>query len=183
MSRAQSILIFLPDGSPRSVRIAEITNRSVKAVLFPRNKLEYLGQREEVKNVGIYFLFGESSEDAKPLVYIGEAEDCYTRLKQHNRNKDFWQYGLVIVSKSQAFTKGHIKYLEYLSIKFATEVNRYNSENGQVPNKPFVTEPMEADLMDNFDSIKILLATLGFPIFEAVNKQAVVKLESEILLI
>lgn len=124
MPRAQSILIFLPDGSPRSVRIAELTNRSVKAVLFPRNKLDYVGQRDEVKNVGVYFLFGESSEEAKPVVYIGEAEDCYMRLKQHNRNKDFWQYGLVIVSKSQAFTKVHIKYLEYLAIKKAIEVKR-----------------------------------------------------------
>jgi hypothetical protein len=81
MNRPQSILIFLPDGSPRSVKIAEITNRVVKAVLIPRNKLDYIGQRDEVKNVGLYFLFGESSEKAKPVVYIGEAEECYTRIK------------------------------------------------------------------------------------------------------
>ena len=87
MNRPQSILIFLPDGSPRSVKIAEITNRVVKAVLIPRNKLEYIGQRDEAKNVGLYFLFGESSEKAKPIVYIGEAEDCFTRIKQHNREK------------------------------------------------------------------------------------------------
>lgn len=173
MPRAQSILIFLPDGSPRSVRIAELTNRSVKAVLFPRNKLDYVGQRDEVKNVGIYFLFGESSDEAKPVVYIGEAEDCYTRLKKHNREKDFWQYGVVIVSKSQAFTKIHIRYLEYLAVKMATEANRFVTENSQIPTEPFVTEPMEADLLDNFDSIKILLSTLGFPIFDTISRQSV----------
>jgi len=70
MNRPQSILIFLPDGSPRSVRIAEITNRVVKAILIPRNKLDYIGERDEVKNVGLYFLFGESSAKAKSIVHI-----------------------------------------------------------------------------------------------------------------
>ena len=81
MNRPQTIQIFLPDGSPRSVKIAEITNRVVKAVLIPRNKLENIATRNELHNVGIYFLFGESADKAKPIVYIGEAEDCLDRLK------------------------------------------------------------------------------------------------------
>lgn len=179
MNRPQSILIFLPDGSPRSVRIAEITNRVVKAVLIPRNKLDYIGQRDEVKNVGLYFLFGESSEKAKPFVYIGEAEDCYTRLKQHNREKEFWNYATVIVSKINAFTKAHVKYLEHLAIKVAKETKRYDTENSNTPSKPYITESMEADLLDSFETIKILLSTLGFPIFETITKRSVDK--SEIL--
>jgi hypothetical protein len=133
MNRPQSILIFLPDGSPRSVKIAEITNRVVKAVLIPRNKLDYIGQRDEVKNVGLYFLFGESSEKAKPVVYIGEAEECYTRIKQHNREKEFWNYVVVIVSKINAFTKAHVKYLEHLAVKIAKETKRFETENANIP--------------------------------------------------
>ena len=57
MNRPQTIQIFLPDGSPRSVKIAEITNRVVQAIFIPRNKLEYIGERDEVKNVGLYFFF------------------------------------------------------------------------------------------------------------------------------
>ena len=53
MNRPQTIQIFLPDGSPRSVKIAEITNRVVKAVLVPRNKLDYIATRDEINNVGI----------------------------------------------------------------------------------------------------------------------------------
>ena len=179
MNRPQSILIFLPDGSPRSVKIAEITNRVVKAVLIPRNKLDYVGQREEAKNVGLYFLFGESSEKAKPIVYIGEAEDCYTRIKQHNREKEFWNYVVVIVSKINAFTKAHVKYLEHLALKIAKETKRFEVENVNVPSQPYITEPMEADLLDSFDTIKILLSTLGFPVFDSVNKKTVDR--SEIL--
>jgi len=31
---------------------------------------------------------------------------------------------------------------------------------------------MEADLLDNFDTIKILLSTLGFPLFESIAKNS-----------
>lgn len=175
MNRPQSILIFLPDGSPRSVKIAEITNRVVKAILIPRNKLDYIGQREEVKNVGLYFLFGESSEKAKSIVYIGEAEECYARLKQHNREKEFWNYALVIISKINAFTKAHVKYLEHLAVKTAKEVNRFDTENSNIPTKSFIPEYMEADLLDSFETIKILLSTLGFPVFDSIAKKAIDK--------
>lgn len=170
MNRPQTIQIFLPDGSPRSVKIAEITNRVVKAILLPRNKLDYIATRDELRNVGIYFLFGESTEKAKSLVYIGEAEDCLDRLKQHNKLKDFWNYAVVLVSKINAFTKSHAKYLEHIAVANAKEANRFVVENSTIPTKSFVTESMEADLLDSFETITILLATLGFPVFEKVGK-------------
>jgi len=181
MNRPQTIQIFLPDGSPRSVKIAEITNRVVQAIFIPRNKLDYIGERDEVRNVGLYFLFGESSESVKPIVYIGEAEDCYKRLKQHNREKEFWNYAVAITSKINSFTKSHVKYLEHYSIKIAKEVNRFYAENSTTPTKPFITESMEADLLDSFDTIKVLLSTLGYPLFESIDKKNIKK--SEVLLI
>jgi hypothetical protein len=173
MNRPQTIQIFLPDGSPRSIKIAEITNRVVKAVLVPRNKLEYISTRGELNNVGVYFLFGESTDKAKPIVYIGEAEDCLDRIKQHNRTKEFWNYAVVMVSKINAFTKSHVKYLEHIAIENAKESGRYDSENLNLPSKPFVTESMEADLLDSFDTIKILLSTLGFPVYDKIGKEQV----------
>jgi hypothetical protein len=181
MNRPQTIQIFLPDGSPRSVKIAEITNRVVKAILVPRNKLEYIASRNELNNVGIYFLFGESADKAKPIVYIGEAEDCLDRLKQHNRTKEFWNYAVAMVSKINAFTKSHAKYLEHVAIVQAKDSNRYETENQTAPGKPFVTESMEADLLDSFDTIKILLSTLGYPVYEKVGKELITSKELLIL--
>jgi len=173
MNSPQTIQIFLPDGSPRSVKIAEITNRVVKAILVPRNKIDYVSTRTELKSVGLYFLFGELAGKAKPIVYIGEAEDCMKRLIQHNRLKEFWNYAVVMVSKTNAFTKSHAKYLEHIAIAEATDSNRYETENQATPNKPFVTESMEADLLDCFDTIKILLSTLGFPVYDKVGKEQI----------
>ena len=49
--RPKTIQIFLPDGNPRSVRIAEVTNRTVPAVEVPRTKLDVAAGREEVRHV------------------------------------------------------------------------------------------------------------------------------------
>lgn len=181
ISRPQTIQIFLPDGSPRSVKIAELTNRVVKAILVPRNKLDYISTRDEIKNVGIYFLFGENAEKAKPIVYIGEAEDCLDRIRQHNRTKEFWNYVVVMVSKINAFTKSHAKFLEYMAIDEAKETSRFETENLVTPAKPFVTESMEADLLDSFDTIKILLSTLGFPVFDKISKESIKQKEILVL--
>ncbi len=48
---------------------------------------------------------------------------------------------------------------------------RYHLENGVSPRKFSVPETLEADLLDNFDTIKILLSTLGFTLFESVVKE------------
>lgn len=178
-SQPRTIQIFLPDGNPTSIKIADLTNRTITAVLVPRNKLSEVGLREEVRKYGIYFLFGLNEEKAKPMVYIGETEDCFVRIKTHNKNKDFWNHAVIISSKTNTFTKAHVKYLEYLCVKNALEVGRYDTENQTSPAKPYVTESMEADLLDNYETIKVLLATLGYPVFEEIRKSSVK--EKEIL--
>jgi len=166
----KTIQIFLPDGSPQSIKIAEITSRTVQAILIPRSKLELAFKRDELKNVGVYFLIGNPEIESKEILYVGEAEECLSRIKQQNKSKDFWNIAIVIISKTQYFTKTHIKYLEWLCYDAAREAARFRMENSNIPNKPFTSESMEADLLDNFETIKILTSTLGFPLFEKIKK-------------
>lgn len=166
----KTIRIFLPEGNARSIRIAEITSRTVQAIQVPRSKLATASKRNEPKSVGVYFLFGYDEESAKPLVYIGEAEDCYTRLQQHNQQKGFWNTSVIIRSRTKSFTKAHARYLEYLSHRKADNSGRYRLINSVVPSEPYISEPAKADLLDNFSTIRALLSTLGFPIFEEVKR-------------
>ena len=167
--RGKTIQVFLTDGSPRGIKLAEITSNIELAVFIPRNQINEAGKREEVSLPGIYFLFGESETGSKPIVYIGQSRDCLNRIKTHDQKKDFWNYAVLIVSKTKSFTQTHIEYLEELAISKAVEANRYEVENGNSPRKFKVPETLEADLLDNFDTIKILLSTLGFPLFEALT--------------
>ena len=60
---------------------------------------------------------------------------------------------VAVVSRTQAFTKAHVKYLEWYCLGKATEVGRYAVENTATPNEPHVTEPMLADLTDSFETL------------------------------
>ncbi len=86
------------------------------------------------------------------------------------RKKDWWNYALVCISKTQEFTKAHVKYLEWYSHQQAETAGRYKLENGNVPPKSHISEPVIADLMDHFQSIQSLSATLGYPLFEDLQK-------------
>jgi len=163
----KTIQIYLPDGNPRSLKIAEITSRTVSAILIPRSKLDEAAKRDELNSVGVYLLFG--SEESKPQVYIGEAENCLTRLKQHNKSKGFWSHAVAFISKTHYFTKTHIKFLEWLCCEVATKANRYALENSNSPSKPHISESVEADLYDNFETIQILTSTLGYPVFDEIK--------------
>lgn len=169
-AKPQTIQIFLPFGSARDMKIASITTRNIEAIYIPRSKLNQSSKREEVNSVGIYFLFGESEESAKPIVYVGETENCYARLKQHDQKKDFWNAAIIIRSKTNDFNRAHVRYLEYFCHDKIKEIDRYQIENNQIPVKPHIQEQTEAELMDHIETITILLSALGFPVLEETHK-------------
>jgi hypothetical protein len=168
--KPQTIQIFLPDGSPTSIREAEITNRLVKATLFPRAKMDEASKREAVHYTGVYFLFGSDEDGSSPMVYIGEGEDCFKRIQDHNRKKDFWSHCVVITTKTNEYTKTDVKYLEHYCLGQADKIGRFKTENGKDSQRPSIPETREHDLLDNFETMKILLATLGYPLFEEKRK-------------
>lgn len=65
-----------------------------------------------------------------------------------------------------------MRYLEWYCHESAKIADRYVLKNGSVPTKSYIPEPLEADLMDNFDTIKILVSTLGYPLFDSISKPA-----------
>ena len=90
-SQAKTIQIFLPTREPRSIRIAEFTIRTVRAVLIPRSELAEAKAKSELDQIAVYFLFGDTEESANPIVYIGQTEDVrkgsygQLRLWSHRR--------------------------------------------------------------------------------------------------
>ena len=162
----KTIQIYCPSGDPRGVRIAEITTRIVQAVVVPRSKLDEGLQREELRGVGLYLIFGESESDDQPMAYIGEAENCAERLKDHNRNKDFWNIAVAIVSRTGNFTKAHGKLLEFIAIAKAKETGRFKLDNSNAGSEPTMPEWMRVDVAEVFETAQVLLGSLGYPIFE-----------------
>jgi hypothetical protein len=163
---AKTIQIFLPSGDPRGLRIAEITTRIVQVIEVPRSRLNEFTTMAESGQVGIYFLFGAAEDDAEPRVYVGQSGDLRKRLADHHAKKEFWQRVLVVVSRTNSLTQTHALFLEWHCLKRAAEVGRYRIDNGNAGSKPHTPAPLEADCLEIFETAGILLATLGFPVFE-----------------
>ena len=173
MKRGKTIQVFLTDGTPRGIKVADITSNIEQALFIPRSQLQEAYTRKEASQPALYFLFGELDGNLKPAVYIGQSTKGLDRIKGHNRDeqKDFWNYAVLITSKTNSYTQTHITYLEEMAISFARESNRYLVTNKDQPKKVAVPETLEADLLDSFDAIKVLLSTLGFTLFESIKLQ------------
>ncbi len=168
--RGRTISIYIPDANPRSIKICEITNGIVKALSIPRNKLAEASKRGELKDPGIYFLIGEKNEVGKHKIYIGEAEVLLKRVKQHNASKEFWNSVICFVSEKKNINKAHIKYLENFACNEAKRINKCELENNTNPTQSSLTEQDEDFVLSFFDDLKLLISTLGFPIFEESQK-------------
>lgn len=162
----QTIQIFLPSGDPQGIRVAEITTRIVRVIEIPRSLLGDFLRMQEAEQVGVYFLFGDDEERGVPKAYIGQTGSLKLRLSQHNQGKEFWNRALVAVSLTNSLTNTHASYLEWLSLQKAQKANRFVLDNGNAGGRPHTQAPLEADCSEIHDTIRVLLATLGYPIFE-----------------
>jgi hypothetical protein len=170
--RAKTIQIFLPSGDPQGIRQAEITTRIVRFIEVPRALLKDFLAMPESAGGAVYFLFGDAEESAKPQVYIGQTTDLKKRLVKHQKEKDFWQRAVVMLSRADSLTTTHSQYLERLCIQRAKEADRYVVENDTNGNKLNTTKPMEAECEELFETGETLMSTLGFQLFEKPAKVA-----------
>jgi hypothetical protein len=63
-------------------------------------------------------------------------------------------------------------FLEWYCIQAARKAARYAEENGNSGSKPHTPAPLEADCLEIFETGQVLLATLGYPVFDSVRKPA-----------
>ncbi len=179
MKETATVKIFLAEGDPASVRTAEISNWTGKAVAGPRSQLELILQRDEAKKPGIYFLTGINSETGKPRVYVGEAEVVRSRLKGH-LDRDFWKTVIFFVSKDENLTKAHIKYLEGKLIEMTKQADRFELENTNASGS-HLPEPDAADMDVFLSKVEQLLPVLGQDFLKPVVKTLTPVKPSELL--
>ena len=166
--RPRTIQIFLPTGDPAGIRIAEQTTSIIRLIEVPRSDIAEFVKMPEAKQVGLYFLV---SGDSKDELYIGQSGDVGTRLMQHYKDeKKDWERALVLVSLTNNLTQTHVLYLESLSIEKAKHCQRYELLNGNGGQKPHTPVPLKADCDEIHEIGSLLLATLGYPIFESLTE-------------
>ena len=154
-----TIKLFLPRGEAKSLRTAEISNWTGKAIAAPRTELDELLQREELDKAGVYILSGTDPLSGSLRAYIGEAEIIRERLKQH-KTKEFWVSAIVFVSKDENLTKAHVRHLESRILAEAAHVGIFTLEQNQAGGSK-LPEPDRADMDVFLSHIRQLLPVLG----------------------
>lgn len=161
----QTIQIYLPQGDPAGIRMAEITTRTVRLFEVPRTLLSDFRSMPESKQVGVYFLFG-SSPEGRPMAYVGQSGSVGGRILDHDMKKEWWDKALIAVSLTNSWTSTHVSYMEWQSVRRAKAAGRYDLDNQNDASNPHTPAPLEADCQEYLETISVLMTTLGHPVME-----------------
>ena len=175
-----TIKLFLPRGDAKSLRTAEISNWTGKAVAAPRTELDELLAREELEKAGVYILLGSDPITNAPRAYIGEAEVIRERLKQH-KTKEFWVSAIVFVSKDENLTKAHVRFLESRVLAEASEIGRFVLEQNQAGGSKLPESDRE-DMEVFLARIRQLLPVLGSDILAPIAQPTAIAQPGGVLL-
>ena len=161
MPLGKSIRLYLIDGSATGPIAAEIVNWTGQVLLAPRSELHEVIGREQIQGTGIYMLIGPDERGDRDRDYIGEADYVYWRLKEHDKEKEFWTRAVAVTSKDANITKAHARYLESRLIQMARTAARVTLDNGTNPPEKSLPESDVADMEFFLEQLQLVLPVLG----------------------
>ena len=171
MARGKSLKIFMMDGDVAGRWVCTLAGRTTKAYRIPRALYKKCNDIEDLKRPAVYLLFGDEDDSGRPVVYVGETEDAFTRLKDHEDKKDYWSEAVVFVSQDDHFNKAHVKYLEGRLYEIALQVDRYTVMNTQKPTSASIAIDEQAEMEDFIDNVSVLTFGMGHKVFEPLIKK------------
>ena len=179
-TRGKNINQFLMDGKVDGRIKCTLANWTGVAYKIPRTDIDLCKDRADLKQSGVYFLFGVSDETGDNVVYIGQAgerkngEGILYRLQEHKRNpdKDYWTEAVVFTTANNSFGPTEISYLEHRFCKLAIDAKRYKVKNGNEPASGHITEEKECELEEFIEYAQIIMGTLGHKVFIPIQGSA-----------
>ena len=159
MKRSKNINMFLMDGEVTGIIKCTLSNWTGVIYKIPRIQLSDLKSRDEMKQSGIYFLFGRDENKQKDVTYIGQAtnrkngEGVLLRVQEHTRDNhaDYFNDVIILTTQNISFGPTEISYLENKFTQLAKDAGRFIVKNGNEPNSGNVTEEKQSEL-DEVDS-------------------------------
>lgn len=187
--RGKNISVYLMDGDATGRMKATIANWTGVAYRIPRTALDLCKDRDDLKQSGVYFLFGIDDQSGDNVVYIGQAgarkngEGVLNCLAEHKRNpdKDYWTEAVVFTTSNNSFGPTEISYLENRFCGMAQSAKRYIVKNENDPTHGNITEEKESELEEFVDFARLIMGVLGHKVFEPLVKATVVAEEPELV--
>ncbi len=170
MKNSKNFNLFLMDGEVTGRIKCTLSNWTGLAYKVPRPYLEKCKDRQDLKQSGVYFLFGKN-DDGNDEVYVGQAgirkngEGVLFRVVEHLKDEIYFSEAVMLTTQNNSFGPTEISYLENKFTNMAIDVDRYKVRNGNDPNPGNVTEEKESELEDFIEYSKMVLGVLGYKIF------------------
>lgn len=163
MARGKNIQLYLMDGDVNGRIKCTLANWTGLAFKIPRTALDLCKDRPELKQTGVYLLFGKDEND-KSVVYIGQAgvrkngEGILNRLVEHNRNpkKDYWTEAIALTTSNDSLGPTEISYLEHQFYQLAVKAKRYDVKNDNDPTPGNISEEKESELDEFIEYAKVI---------------------------
>lgn len=179
VKRGKNINIFLMDGEVTGRIKCTLSNWTGVIYKIPRIQLADLKDRLEMKQSGIYFLFGKDDASQKDVAYIGQAttrkngEGILLRVQEHTRDShsDYFNDVIILTTQNNSFGPTEISYLENMFTNLAKDAGRYMIKNGNEPNPGNVTEEKKSELDEIVDNTITIIGTLGYKLFVPLVKK------------
>lgn len=174
MANGKNFNLFLMDGEATGRIKCTLANWTGIAYKIPRTYLEKCKERTDLKQSGVYFLFGKNNQDEEQ-VYIGQADarnngnGVLSRIIEHLKDKEYFSDVVILTTQNNSFGKTEISYLENRFTNLAIDNARYTVINKNTPNGSNVTSELE----DFIDYSKMILGVLGYKIFVPLIKKQV----------
>jgi len=156
MKRSKNINMFLMDGEVTGIIKCTLSNWTGVIYKIPRIQLSDLKSRDEMKQSGIYFLFGRDENKQKDVTYIGQAtnrkngEGVLLRVQEHTRDN-------------------HAEYCNFTQL--VKDAGRFIVKNGNEPNSGNVTEEKQSELDEVVENTLMIVGTLGYRVFVPMTKK------------
>lgn len=184
MNNGKNFNLFLMDGDVTGRIKCTLSNWTGLAYKIPRAYLDKCKDRQDLKQSGVYFLFGKNDNN-EDEVYIGQAgirkngEGVLFRVTEHLKDETYFSDAVMLTTQNNSFGPTEISYLENRFTNMAISTDRFYVRNGNDPNPGNVTEEKESELEDFVEYSKIVLGVLGYKIFVPLIKSEPVKTPKE----
>ena len=178
-NRSKNINMFLIDGEVTGIIKCTLSNWTGVIYKIPRIQLADLKSRDEMKQSGIYFLFGRDEDKQKDVTYIGQAtnrkngEGVLLRVQEHTRDNhaDYFNDVIILTTQNNSFGPTEISYLENKFTQLAKDAGRFIVKNGNEPNSGNVTEEKQSELDEVVENTLMIVGTLGYRVFVPMTKK------------
>lgn len=180
MSFSKTIQMYIFNGNPNGRIMCELSNWNGRVYKISRNDIFEFSKRSDAGNTGVYFLFGKDAANSD-TIYIGEAEDMLTRIRQHLKDINYWNDCILVISKDNLLNKAHVKYLENKFYLMAQKSGRAIIINKTIPTCSSISEYDEAMLEEFMSNTKLLVNTLGYKVFDSIEESSIKKNQTEVI--